>query len=68
MLSGQSCSWEKTWAKAHMGGYDFKKILYENDPKIKNKHDSENFNFVQYLYNETICRPPQSREAIPLKR
>jgi hypothetical protein len=41
MLSGKSCSWEKSSAKAHPGGRYFKKVLYENDFKINNKPDLE---------------------------
>jgi hypothetical protein len=51
---------EESWAKAHTDWRHFKKVLYENDLKIKNKPNP-------YLYNEVICRPSQSRETIPLK-
>jgi hypothetical protein len=36
--------------------------------KIKNKPNPENFKLrLSTQYNETICRPPQSRETIPLR-
>jgi hypothetical protein len=34
---------------------------------MKNKRDSEIL-WTSYLYDETVCRPSQSHEAIPLKR
>jgi hypothetical protein len=41
-----------------------KKVLYENDLKIKNKPNPK----TSYLYNENICRPPRPHpcETIPL--
>jgi hypothetical protein len=39
---------EESWAKAHTEWHDFKKILYENDLKIKNKPNPENFKLRIY--------------------
>jgi hypothetical protein len=44
VLSGKSCSWRKSWAKAYTGRRYFSKVLYENDLKIKNKPSPERFN------------------------
>jgi hypothetical protein len=41
MLSGKSCFWEKSRAKAHPDGRHFYKVLYEHNLKIKNKPDPE---------------------------
>jgi hypothetical protein len=38
-------------------------FTYEGNIKIKNEHVARTF----YLSTETISRPPQSRETIPLK-
>ena len=43
----------------------FLKILYENTIKNKNKLDAEIIK-TSKLYNEIICRPPKTRENIPL--
>jgi hypothetical protein len=41
-------------------------FTYEDDVKIKNKH-VPGVSRTYYLSIETISRPPQSRETIPLK-
>ena len=43
----------------------FLKILYENTDKNKNKPDAE-ITKTYKLSNKIICKPPQSRETIPL--
>ena len=43
----------------------FLKILYENADKCKKELDAETLK-TSKLSNKIICRPPQSRETIPL--
>jgi hypothetical protein len=38
---------EESWAKAHTDWHHFKKFLYENELKIKNKPNPENFVSIQ---------------------
>ena len=45
----------------------FLKILYENADKCKKELDAETLK-TSKLSNKIICRPPQSRETIPLTR
>jgi hypothetical protein len=60
MISGKSCPSGESRAKAHTNGCDFQKVLHENDRKIKK-------NMIRnVIYNKIICRPPKSRETIPL--
>jgi hypothetical protein len=40
-------------------------FTYEEDIKIKNKYGAGNYG-TSYLSTETISRPPQSLEKIPL--
>jgi hypothetical protein len=42
-------------------------FTYEDNIKIKNKH-AAGISRTFYLSTETISRPPQSRETIPLKQ
>jgi hypothetical protein len=39
---------EESWAKAHTDQRHFQKVLYENDLKIKNKPNPENFKLRIY--------------------
>jgi hypothetical protein len=39
---------EESWAKAHKDWHHFKKVLYENNLKIKNKPNLENFKLHIY--------------------
>jgi hypothetical protein len=48
MLSGKSCNKEESWPKTHTERRHFQKMLYENDLKIKNKPNSENFKLRTY--------------------
>ena len=45
----------------------FLKILYENADKCKKELDAETLK-TSKLSNKIICRPPQSRETIPLNK
>jgi hypothetical protein len=49
------------WRSIHMLN-----VTYEDDLKIKNEHVA-GVSRTFYLSTETISRPPQSRETIPLK-
>jgi hypothetical protein len=48
MLPGKSCSWRNPGLKRTWIGAILKKVLYENDLKIKNKPNPENFNLRIY--------------------
>jgi hypothetical protein len=48
MLSGKSCSWRKSKAKAHTDRRHLKKILFDNDLKLKNNPYPENFKLPIY--------------------
>jgi hypothetical protein len=52
--------YKRYWQSIHMLNF-----TYEDDIKIKNKHVAE-ISRTFYLSTETISRPPQSRETIPL--
>jgi hypothetical protein len=39
---------EESWAKAHTDWHHFKKVRYENDLKIENKPNPENFKLRIY--------------------
>ena len=50
----------------HRSKRPFLKLLYENADKNEKKLDAEIIKTYD-LCNKIICRPPQSRETIPLR-
>jgi hypothetical protein len=51
LLPGKSCSWKNPGLKGTRIGAIFKNVLYDNDLKIKNKPNPENFKLRIYTMN-----------------
>jgi hypothetical protein len=57
MLSGKSCSWEKSRVKAHPDGYHFKKVLLKTIFKLKINLLRNSLNFVSIQQNFLHASP-----------
>jgi hypothetical protein len=64
LLSGNSCSSEKSGAKENPGGPHFWKVLYEKILKVKNKPNPENFKPRSYKIKPSVGL--LNLETIPL--